>query len=325
MAAIARRGKGQWQAKIRRAGYPSLSKTFNTKVDAESWARLIESEMDRGIFISRAEAETTTLAEALTRYLTEITPNKKGAKQEASRIKGWLRHPLSNRFLATVRSADIASYRDERLAHGLSPITVNNELIVINHLFNIARKEWGMEGLLNPVSNIRKPKLPSGRDRRLLEGEEQKLLDGAPYPLCHLIVLALETGMRLGELLGLEWEQIDLTRGVIVLPDTKNGDARSVPLSTRARNTIREMPRHLSGRVFPFSKNGNISHKFSRRCREVGIQGLRFHDLRHEATSRLFEKGLDSMEVSAVTGHKTLQMLKRYTHLKAEDLAKKLG
>lgn len=325
MATFTKRGTYQWQAKIRRKGYPAVSNTFDTKAEAQRWATDVERDMDRGIFVSRTEAESTTLKEALNRYLREITPHKKGAKQEESRINTWKRHELAERFLATIRGSDIAAYRDERLAEGLSPITVNNELILLSHLFTIACKEWGMESLRNPVSNIRKPKMPAGRDRRLLPDEEKRLLEHAKHPMDALIVLALETGMRQGELLSLTRKNIDLERRVAILPDTKNGSERIVPLSTSAVEVIQNSPTRISGRLFPALSASHASHTFKRLCGDAEVDGLRFHDLRHEATSRLFEKGLGIMEVAAITGHKTLGMLQRYTHLKAEDLAKKLG
>jgi integrase len=325
MATITKRGDRQWQAKVRRRGFSAVTNTFETKARAERWARLVESEIDEGSFVPRGEAESTTLGQALNRYLQEITPQKKGAKQEANRIRQWLEHPLSKRFLTNIRGNDIAAYRDERLAAGKSPITVNNELIIISHLFNTARKEWGMEILRNPVSNIRKPKQPSGRDRRLLLGEEQQLLEMARYPMDTLIVLALETGMRQGELLSLRMEDIDLVRRTATLSDTKNGSERIVPLSSKAVKAIQGMPKDITGRLFPAMSASNASHMFSSVCKSANIEGLRFHDLRHEATSRFFERGLDMMEVATITGHKTLHMLKRYTHLRAEDLAKKLG
>ncbi|MDK2848823.1 MAG: hypothetical protein PWP34_2176 [Desulfuromonadales bacterium] len=323
MASINKRGPYQWQVKIRRKGYPLQSKTFETEEDAKKWARLIESEMDRGVFISQAEAEKTTLQEALERYKKEITPGKKGAKQEISRINVLSASPLAPRYLASIRSTDIAKYRDDRL-HDRKPSTVNNELNLLSHLFTVAKKEWGLEGLRNPVKDIRKPKQPAGRDRRLHLGEEEKLLKTAPQKLRPLIVLALETAMRLGELINLRWENINLTRRIAHLPETKNDSARTVPLSTRAIKEFRALPRHLDGKIFTYSANA-ASIAFSDLVKKQEIENLRFHDLRHEATSRLFEKGLNPMEVASITGHKTLQMLKRYTHLRAEDLAEKLG
>ena len=172
MATITKRGAYIWQAKVRRRGYPRISKTFSTRPKAERWARMMESEMDDGVFVSRKEAESTTLEEAFERYKKEITSYKKGAKQEKNRINQWMKRPLAKLFLSNIRGQDIAKYRDERLEQGKSPYTVNNELIILSHLFNTARKEWGMESLQNPVANVRKPKLPKARDRRLLKGEE---------------------------------------------------------------------------------------------------------------------------------------------------------
>jgi len=181
-----------------------------------------------------------------------------------------------------------------------------------------------MESIDNPVSKVKRPKLPEGRERRLLPGEEQKLLAALGKTTRPLAILAIETAMRRGELLSLIWENVDLERSVALLPDTKNGTSRLVPLSTRAIETLKSLRDKNSGQVFGISKH-HASKSFREACQKANIKNLRFHDLRHEATSRFFEKGLNPMEVSSITGHKTLQMLKRYTHLKAEDLAKKLG
>jgi integrase len=324
MATLQKRGK-TWRAQIRRNGYPTVTHSFNRKADAQAWAREIEREMDKRTFIDRTEAESTTLEQALQRYLREITPAKKGAAQETSRINAWLERPLAKYALTNIHGADLAAYRDERLAEGKCPTTVRNDINIISHLFTIAKKEWGMECLINPVQNIRMPKQPTGRTRRLMQGEEKKLLEAANYPLKQMIVLALETAMRLGEILSITWANVNLNEGILVLEDTKNGERRSVPLSARARATLKELPRNISGRVFPSVTNSAISHSFRCLCNDVEIEGLRFHDLRHEATSRLFEKGLGLMEVASITGHKTLHMLKRYTHLRAVDLVKKLG
>ncbi len=326
MAAITKRGPYQWQAKVRRKGYPSTSKTFETKIEAVAWAKQLESEMHRGVYVSMAEAERTTLYEALKRYLNEVTPSKKGAQREANRIKQWMRRPLVERPLASVRGSDLADYRDERLQE-VGHNTVRLELAVISHVFKVAKTEWGMEGLTNPVSNIRKPKPPAGRDRRLLDGEERRLLDASEEPLSSIITLAIETGMRRSEIAGIRWEMVNLNHRHLFIPDTKNGEGRAVPLSTRAIRIMEKQPRKLSGYVFgdPVIVADRITHGFHKICRRAGIAGLRFHDLRHEATSRLFERGLNPMEVASITGHKSLQMLSRYTHLRVRDLAEKLA
>jgi integrase len=228
MATIRKRGPYQWEVRIRKKGYPAQSKTLESKKDAEDWAHDIESEMRRGVFVCRKEAENTTLTEALDRYAKEITVNKKGAPQELLRIKAWKHLPLSQRFLATLRSVDFAQYRDNRQTQGKSPSTIRLELAIISHLFNIARKEWGMESLSNPVQAIRLSPTGRPRDRRLQGDEEERLLTACAASrsaaLKEIVIIAIETGMRLGELLALRWPEIDTEKCVAQLPDTKNGE-----------------------------------------------------------------------------------------------------
>jgi hypothetical protein len=166
MPTIRKRGHYQWEAQVRRRGYPAQSKTFNTKVEAEAWAGMIESEMSRGIWVSRSEAESTTLYETLERYEDEISLAKKGAAQELSVIKTCKAVDLAKRPLATIRSADIAKLRDEWLKD-YKPATVLRRLAVLSHVFSIARKEWGMDSLSNPVELVRKPQPNNARTRRI--------------------------------------------------------------------------------------------------------------------------------------------------------------
>lgn len=325
MASILKRAPKQWQAKIRRAGYPSKTATFETKKEAEAWARDIERDMDKGVYINTSEAESITLRKVLNRYLLEITPTKKGAKNEAYRVNAWLNHPLANRPLINIRGVDMAEYRDQRLKDGMSPSTIRNDINVISHVFNIARKEWGIEGITNPVEHVRMPKQDKGRNRRITAQEEKDLIDTAETPFEEIIVLAIETGMRRGELMTITWGMVDLENRVVHLEDTKNGERRSVPLSTKAITTLEKFTDNKTGFVFEGVPVSSITKVFKVICDDLEIKDLRFHDLRHEATSRFFEKGFNTMEVSSITGHKTLHMLKRYTHLKAEDLAKRMG
>ena len=340
MAAIYKRGPGHWQVLVRRKGYPTQSKSFKRRLDADAWAREVEAEMDRGVFASRKEAENTTLSDALDRYEREVTIHKKGF-QEKALIKKWKSHPLAIRSLLSIQGKDIAAYRDARLKE-VSPNAVRLELAVISHLFTIAVKEWGMAGLVNPVSQIRKPKLPQGRDRRLLPGEMDRILSASDSPvLSDLVRFAVETAMRRGELAGMTWDRVDLRKRTVTLPETKNGEKRVVPLSTEAVRVLSGLARRIDGEVWGMEP-ASITQAFLRalsrarkayekECEEkkekpdpAYLVDLTFHDLRHEATSRFFEKGLNPMQVAAITGHKTLQMLKRYTHLKAEDLAEML-
>ncbi len=331
MATIVRRGKGQWQAKIRKKGYRRLSKTFYYRDEAVAWAREIESKMDKNLYFDTTEAENTTLLEALKRYSKEITPKKKVPEVELGRIRRWQQHHLAACSLIAIRGKDMADFRDQRLAEGVSSNTIRLELAIISHLYTIARKEWGMENLVNPVSNIRLPRPSRARDRRLINDEEKRLLTAARKSRSRVIepviILALETAARRAEIVSMKWKHIDRQNRTWFLPETKNGTARTVPLSSNAiavLKTLQTEPTRIDGKVFGV-KTHSITQAFSRCCKMAKIEGLRFHDLRHEATSRFFERGLNMMEVASITGHKDLKMLKRYTHLRAEDLARKLG
>lgn len=343
------------RVKIRRKGLPATSKSFDVagsrladintaQKNAEAWARLVESEMDRGIFQSRSESEQTTLAECLKRYQREVTPHKKGAAQEHGKIDKFLTYSLANFYMASIRGTHLAAFRDERLAEA-KPATVVREMAILSHVFNVARKEWGMENLSNPLEVVRKPKMPPGRDRRLSPAELEAILEAAGSDqLSDILLLALETAMRRSEIHKITWDNVFLNEQFLHLPDTKNGDSRDVPLSSKAVAILNSLAPAgtRQGRVFAMQPN-SISQAFSRArdsarenyvaaCKASGIKpnplfliDLHFHDARHEATSRFFEKGLNPMEAASVTGHKSLQMLKRYTHLKPSDLAKKLG
>ncbi len=342
MASIRKIGPYQWQARVSRKGHPSQSKTFTNRSDALKWARSIEAEMDLGRFTSRKEANSTTLALALERYEREITPFKKGAVQECMRIRVWKRHPLAKRHIGTIQGKDIAAYRDERLKEA-APNTVRHELALLSHVFTIALKEWGFSGLDNPVLQIRMPKSPPGRDRRLKDGELERILEASQSEILPDIGrLALETAMRQGEIAGMLWRYVDLQKRTVTIPDTKNGEKRVVPLSMEAIRILAGLNPRADGKVWDIFSPQVIAvawrravlrsrTAYEKECRELKAEpdptflvDLTFHDLRHEATSRFFEKGLNPMQVAAITGHKSLQMLNRYTHLKAEDLAKML-
>ncbi len=268
------------------------------------------------------------MREALERYRREVTSGKRGAVVEQSRITRLLRHPLADRVVASIRGKDIADYTAERAAAGAASSSVHKELALLSHLYTMSRTAWGMESLVNPVplAKTTRPKLPRGRERRLLEGEEARLLDAARTyggEIGRVIPWAIETAMRRGEIAAMRWEHLDRKARVLLIPETKTGTPRRVPLSSRALQALEGLPRRLDGKVWGMRPD-SISQAFERVCGAAGIEGLTFHDLRHEATSRLFEKGLNPMQVAA-TGHKTLQMLKRYTHLRAEDLVERLG
>jgi integrase len=340
MATIRKRGDFQWEAQVRKKGFNHVNKTFNTKTEAQNWARIIESEMVRGVFTDRSEAEATSLLEALDRYEREVSILKDGHEQEKYRIGIWRADSLAKRSLASLRSADFAKWRDNRLKQS-APSTVRKDLAVISHLFTIAIKEWGF-AVINPIKNIRLPKEDNSRERIFERDEETRLMaaladSGAGQRANHsmkpLVELAIETAARQSELLALKWTDIDLTKAVARIRGqeradgksrTKNGDKfRDVPLSSKARTVLSSMPRSMGGYVFPTTVSA-VKQAFVRACERAGIEDFHFHDLRHEATTRLAEK-LAMHELMKVTGHKDTRMLARYYHPRAEDLAKKLG
>jgi len=329
MAFIEKRGPYQWRVKICKKGFSPQTKTFSDKKNAEEWARMTVSEMERGIFISSSAAEQTSVTEVLDRYEKEVFPRlADGGKRERFRL-ALLKTHFGHLSLAALRSNHIATYRDQRMKE-VSPQSVKHEVGLLNRVLKFSQIDCGIHlphGL--PTAQIRMPKVPGGRDRRLLAGEEQRLIDAAvaskAKEIVGIILLALETAARRGEIASMRWEHVDLKKKTWYIPETKNDTPRTIPLSTTAINLLKSLPRRIDGSVWGVQAD-SITQAFGRVRQQAGIERLRFHDLRHEATSRLFERpGFGIMEVASITGHKNLSMLKRYTHLRAEDLAAKMG
>ena len=321
-----RKRKNRWDVQIRRSGYPAICKTFFHKTDAQKWAMEIERQIEVGDYVPADLLNLDTLGALLAHYSAEISIKKRGRVEEISRSAKMRRHKISALPLGKLKPFHIAQYRDERLQE-VSTTTAKKELQLISHALDIGRREWGLN-IKNVAADVAKPKEPKGRERRLEENEEHLLLGVLSASENHwikpLMEFAIETGMRRGELLKLRWEDVNLERKTALIKETKNRDSRKIPLSVAAIRSLSGLPRHLGGNVFPVTPNA-LRGVWRRAIKKVGIDNLRFHDLRHEATSRFFEKGLNVMEVAAITGHKDLRMLQRYTHLRAEDLAKKLG
>jgi integrase len=327
VATLRKRSNGRWQARVRKANQ-SITKTFINKADAECWARQVEVDIQKGSYTNLVLAERTTFAELIERYITEVLPTMRGGKADYIRLKALARRPIAKLNMVSLTPQKIAQHRDERLKE-IAPATVIRELSYFSSIITFARKEWGIN-INNPVALVARPKNPQGRSR-LMNIDETNALFEALKPtgrrsiwMLPLVKLALETAMRRSELLGLRWEYIDLGRRTIFLQLTKNGSSRTVPLSTHAIQILTEMPRNIDGRVFPVTHEV-VSQAFNRARKKAGIQNIRFHDLRHMAITKLAEKLPNLIELSAVSGHKSLAMLKRYYHPKAEQLAEKLG
>jgi integrase len=270
----------------------------------------------------------------LDRYRREVTPKKRGYASENKRLDGFLRLPWVNRPLSKVTPQIFSRYRDDRLKV-VSPGTVIRDLGLLRSIFEVARLEWDLPLQENPVAKVRKPKAPDPRERRLLPGELERLLEAVKACrnqwLRSIILLAVETGMRRGELLSLRWDDVCFDTNTVLIRITKNGHARRIPLSPDAVIILEGRQRHSdtnTDMVFPIS--ANAFRLAWERCRRrvastyPDITDLRFHDLRHEAVSRFFELGLSVPEVALISGHRDPRMLFRYTHLRAEDITHKL-
>lgn len=322
-----RKRAGKWQVQIRRSGSKPVSKTFHLKSDASKWARENEIAIDRGDNqLGDCSLEKMRLRDLLIRYVKEITPKKKSFIQETNRLGQLIRHEVSEIPLSKMTSGHFSQFRDSRLK-GRGPQAVRHELNVLSHAIKTAMIEWDYPIQLNPLDNIKKPAIPKGRDRRLNKGELEKLEAGASLGqseyLFSLISFAIETGMRKGEILNLKWDDIDFQGRVVLLEETKNGHARTVPLNSRAIKILKMRPKDQD--IYPFNiRESRLRSAWIKLLKRVGISDLHFHDLRHEAISRLFEQGLSIPEVALISGHRDPRMLFKYTHLRARDVVKKL-
>lgn len=333
MASIRKR-QGKFQARIHRRGFPTLAKTFLTHREALQWARQAEIGVEQAA-ISGAH-KRVTVRELVQRYVAEVTPRKKSARSERLRLQMWADSPFGTAWADEVRPSMLAQWRDDRVASGRAGSTVRNDLNALSAVYRHAASEWGYERLENPTARLKRPAIGAGRTRRVGDAELEALkrcTQSSELPT--VIDLAVETGMRLSEIVTLRWERVDLRTRTLELVDTKNGYGRVVPLSTRAVGVLSalrgDVVRRLDGRVFAISPHSATVafRRAAARLRQMsgGSMGvdLHFHDLRHEAVSRLFERGLSVVEVAAISGHRSIQMLHRYCHMNARALTAKLG
>ncbi|BEI43321.1 MULTISPECIES: site-specific integrase [unclassified Polynucleobacter] len=320
---------GKWQARVQRKGQQPVSKSFQSKEDAQRWARQIEAEIDKGSYTNIALAERTLFKDVIERYIQEVTLKTRSMREDTYRLKALARHPVAKLRMTALTPIKVAEYRDERLKL-VSNGAVIRELSYFSSIINHARREWGIN-MINPLPLVKKPASPQGRNRILTEEELGRLyaaltprVKNANHWILPLTKFALETAMRRGEILGLRWEDIDLQKRTAFIPLTKNGMSRLVPLSTAALEILLALPRNLDGRVFPVTPF-TLSAAIDRARIKAKLEDFHFHDLRRMAITRLAEKLPNLIELSAVSGHKSLAMLKRYYHPDPEKLAKKLG
>lgn len=333
MATIRKRGDHQYEVQVRRLGFPRLTKTFLTKRDAELWAWNVESEIRRNVFVDAREAEKWTISDLIAKFKTDYAPHH--YKQREDGREAWkyqvnqLDESLGKYSVAALDQKLIAKFRDDRLKE-VEGSTVRKELFMLSKILKFGESECGIvlpRG--NPVSKVRKPAEGRSRDRRLTDQEwtelEKECRASRNIYLWPAVELAVETGMRQGEILGLDWADVDMKKKFVQLRDTKNGEDRAVPLSPAALTVLQKMPRSISRKVFPILRI-TLSAAFQAARKRAEIDDFTFHDLRHEALSRFSERGdFSVLEIASISGHKTLSMLHRYTHLNAEKLAAKLA
>jgi len=322
MATIYKRVTNQgtkYQVQVRKKGHQPVFKSFLTLKDARTYAKEIEAKIERSVFQCAKDAESLLFGELAKRYLDEVLVFKKGYDTEKYNIRPVIRY-LKDYKLINVRPHVISTYKKQRLGE-VAPGTVKRELGLISRILVSAERDFGIylpQG--NPVSQIKKP-VEVARDRRPTKEELEILI--SEKTIGHYVVFAIETGMRRGEIVNIRPEHVlGDKQNLLFIPDTKTGIPRTIPLTTRALEAFNKLQYATNGSTI--LKPHSVSQAFLRVCKRNGISDLRFHDLRHEATSRFFEKGLNMMEVSLITGHQSIAMLNRYTHLKPEDIYQKL-
>ena len=323
MATIERR-KGTYRVKIRRKSAPPLTATFTHLAEAKKWAQMMEGAIIEGRHFPTTEAKRHTVSDLLERYRSDVLPHKRSSTiyNQVYHLQWW-EAQIGHYALSEITPALIVEYRD-KLARTRENSTVRRYLAVLSHAFSIAVQEWEWVNE-NPFHKVSKPKEPRGRVRFLSEDERQRLLDSCQVSrnssLYTIVVLALSTGARKGELLSLHWSDMDLKRGMLTFRETKNGETRSVPLTGYALDVLShhaKIRRPDTTLLFPNDtgqKPMSIREAWKFAVKRSGITNFRFHDLRHSAASYLAMNGASLMEIAEVLGHKTLQMVRRYAHL----------
>ena len=322
MASIRKRGN-KWQAQVRRTGFPAYTKTFASKSAATHWTNNIEQRLAVAV---PTKSDARRLACLVERYLIEVTPMKRCASIEQSILRAFLRTPLAQIRLKDLTVQHVAAYRDERKAR-VTGSTIIREFSLLARCLSVAEREWQIHVPVNAFRDVEKPRANAPRNRRLAAGELDRLLEAArssrsPY-MEPLIIVALETAMRQGELLKLHWHHIDPQNRQCSVVESKNGFGRSVPLTEVAMDVLAKQPFDPGVPIFRASYSA-VRQAWRRVTRKAQVTDLHFHDLRHEAISRLVEVGLTLPEVGAISGHRDTRTLLRYAHPDSRLLVSKL-
>ena len=340
---ITQRGEWSFRVKIMRGGN-LIDKTFDTLDEARVFRNLTLANAaldanEQATFEARAkkvENKSFTLANAIEKYRKTKSEKKKGWEKEKSQLDKLARSSIAAMPLYQIKAADVIKLLDWIRTSGsarhptrqTSEATQRRYLNLIRHIFQIAVDEWHKIDK-NPCLAIPKsarPKDGAPRDRRLRGNEYAEILKHLAGEERVFFILAVETAMRRGEIFSMRWENLDWANCELLVKaaDTKTDSARYIPLSDTAIDALKKLTRGIKGNILTITPS-QLRHAWKRARNAIGAPDLRIHDLRHEATSRLFEKGMGDIEAASVTGHKTLAMLKRYSHLKHEHLLEKIN
>lgn len=280
-------------------------------------------------YFAGVEGRNRSFGELVERYLKEVSVLKApgSVKRDGGSIRTHLLPAFGHLTLVQVTPRELAAYKVKRRAEGAKPATVNKELQLVRHAYNVAVREWEW-CRDNPMHRVSLERDHNQRDRWLTTAEENRLLAASPLWLRDLIVCALHTGMRRGEILALWFEHVNLGRNTLMVMKSKNYERRTIPLNQTAIELLKKKQTaagRINGLVFSTKSEGaldgaNVSHAFNEARQRAGLQDVRFHDLRHTFATRLAQKGVDLYTIQRLLGHKTGIMTQRYAHHSPESL-----
>jgi integrase len=325
MASIYKRN-GKWRVEIRKIGSKGIHKSFIVKDEAIRFARETEVKIEQGLYQDLTLAKTTKLKDVLAQYRDRVSVNKKGYDQERYKINKIIRSDIADKTLSQLTPLILFEYIEQQKKL-YTASTVNKSITIVNLALNFAERFLGISLNKNPLKFIKRLKESQFVGQVIEPYEEALLLKHAEfsklYWLKTAIILGIDCGLRRGEILKLKAEDVNYKNNTAVLKDTKNGETREIGLSSRAIQELKKLPVSIDGKLFPCKRLDTFTFYYNQLKRWSGVN-KRFHDTRHTFASRKTTSGWSITEIAAQGGWKQLQVLKRYTHIKAEYLAKKM-
>ena len=321
-------GACRYRVRIRIKGHKPVSKNFKTLNHAKQWKRVTEGQIEKGLYVSYSKADQHTLTDAIHRYQKEILPSKTNDFPNVARhLERWKKE-LGHLKLSRINQSTIAEVRDRMLTEitrndkPRSNATVNRYLATLSHVFSTAVREWQWINE-NPCLKVKKPKESVGRIRYLQKDELSRLVKACKQSrnlnLYLIFLIALTSGARKAEILGLQGKDIDFENRLFYLNDTKNGDNRILPMSDQIFEILKERTISRESLLFPSEQDPNkpicIRSAWETAVKRADLVDFRFHDIRHTTASYLTMSGISTREVAEILGHKNLQTTKRYSHL----------